>query len=34
MLLGTVGTTLLKNFLTSKDTIIAGKGTFRARQDF
>ena len=34
MLLGTLGATLLKNLLTSKDTIIAGKSIFRARQDF
>ena len=34
MLLGTLGVTSLKSLLTSKDAIIAGKGIFRARQDF
>ena len=29
-----LGASLLGNLLTSKDTIIAGKGTIRAGQDF
>ena len=34
MLLGTSGTSLLGNILTSKDIIRAGEGTIRASQDF
>ena len=34
MLLGTLDASLLRNKLTGKGTIIAGKGTLRAGQDF
>ena len=34
MLLGTLGTSLLGNLLTGKDTITDGEGTIRADQDF
>ena len=34
MLLGTLGASLLKNLLASKDTIRAGEGTVRDSQDF
>ena len=34
MLLGTLGTSLLGNLLTGKDTIRVGKGTIISGQDF
>ena len=34
MLSGTLGASLLGNFLTGKGTITAGEGTVRASQDF
>ena len=34
MLLGTLGSSLLGNLLTGKDTITAGEGTIRASQNF
>ena len=34
MLLGTLGASLLRNLLTDKGTIRAGKGTIRAGENF